>query len=72
MRRTTLPQRLTGASWNTSGLGSFSGLTATAERADGQDLLELFRNCAHRFTLQEAVERGELVPIRCVRVRNKH
>ncbi len=45
------------------------GLTATSERADGQDLLELFRNCAHRLTLQEAVERGELVPIRCVRVK---
>jgi superfamily II DNA or RNA helicase len=44
------------------------GLTATSERADGQDLLELFRNCAHRLTLPEAVERGELVPIRCVRV----
>jgi superfamily II DNA or RNA helicase len=45
------------------------GLTATAERADGQNLLELFRDCAHRLTLKEAVERGELVPIRCVRVR---
>jgi superfamily II DNA or RNA helicase len=45
------------------------GLTATSERADGQDLLELFRNCAHRLTLQEAVERGELVPIRCFRVK---
>ncbi|HEV3263636.1 MAG TPA: DEAD/DEAH box helicase family protein [Gemmataceae bacterium] len=44
------------------------GLTATAERADGQELLELFRDCAHRLTLREAVERGELVPIRCVRV----
>ncbi len=44
------------------------GLTATPARADGQDLLEIFRNCAHRLTLQEAVERGELVPIRCVRV----
>ncbi len=44
------------------------GLTATSERADGQDLLELFRNCAHRLSLREAVERGELVPIRCVRV----
>src|SRR5262249_51158536 len=41
------------------------GLTATAERADGQDLLELFRDCAHRLSLQEAVERGELAPIRC-------
>jgi superfamily II DNA or RNA helicase len=45
------------------------GLTATAERADGQDLLELFRDCGHRLTLREAVERGELVPIRCVRVK---
>jgi superfamily II DNA or RNA helicase len=45
------------------------GLTATAERADGQNLLELFRDCAHRLTLQEAVERGELAPIRCVRVK---
>jgi superfamily II DNA or RNA helicase len=45
------------------------GLTATAERADGQDLLELFRDCAHRLSLEEAVERGELVPIRCVRVK---
>jgi len=45
------------------------GLTGTAERADGQNLLELFRDCAHRLTLKEAVERGELVPIRCVRVR---
>ena len=44
------------------------GLTATPERADGQDLLELFRDCAHRLSLEEAVERGELVPIRCVRV----
>jgi superfamily II DNA or RNA helicase len=44
------------------------GLTATSQRADSQDLLELFRNYAHRLTLQEAVERGELVPIRCVRV----
>ena len=44
------------------------GLTATPERTDSQDLLELFRNCAHRLTLREAVERGELVPIRCVRV----
>jgi superfamily II DNA or RNA helicase len=49
--------------------GFVLGLTATAERADGQNLLELFPDCAHRLTLQEAVERGELVPIRCVRVK---
>jgi superfamily II DNA or RNA helicase len=48
--------------------GFILGLTGTTERADGQDLLELFRNCAHRLSLREAVERGELVPIRCVRV----
>ena len=45
------------------------GLTATPDRADGLSALEVFRNTAHRLTLREAVERGELVPIRCVRVR---
>lgn len=44
------------------------GLTATPDRADGASALEVFRNAAHRLTLREAVERGELVPIRCVRV----
>jgi superfamily II DNA or RNA helicase len=44
------------------------GLTATPERADGLSALEVFRNTAHRLNLREAVERGELVPIRCVRV----
>ena len=44
------------------------GLTATPERADGQSALEVFRNAAHRLSLREAVECGELVPIRCVRV----
>ena len=45
------------------------GLTATPDRADGQSALDVFRECAHRLTLREAVERGELVPIRCVRVK---
>jgi superfamily II DNA or RNA helicase len=45
------------------------GLTATPDRADGQSVLDLFRDSAHRLTLREAVELGELVPIRCVRVR---
>jgi superfamily II DNA or RNA helicase len=45
------------------------GLTATPERADGLSALEVFRNAAHRLSLREAVEKGELVPIRCVRVR---
>jgi superfamily II DNA or RNA helicase len=44
------------------------GLTATPERADGQSVLEIFRDCAHRLSLTEAVERGELAPIRCFRV----
>jgi len=44
------------------------GLTATPERADNQSILELFRESAHRLTLREAIEQGDLVPIRCVRV----
>lgn len=44
------------------------GLTATPERADGQSVLDVFRTAAHRLGLREAVECGELVPIRCVRV----
>lgn len=45
------------------------GLTATPDRADGQSALDVFRDCAHRLSLREAVELGELVPIRCVRVK---
>ncbi len=45
------------------------GLTATPERADGEDLLELFRNVAHKLDLKTAVEMGELSPIRCIRVK---
>lgn len=45
------------------------GLTATPERHDGQSLLEIFQNCAHRLELKEAIERGLLVPIRCIRVK---
>jgi superfamily II DNA or RNA helicase len=44
------------------------GLTATPDRADGLSVLEVFRTAAHRLSLREAVELGELVPIRCVRV----
>jgi superfamily II DNA or RNA helicase len=44
------------------------GLTATPDRADEQSILELFQECAHRLGLREAVEAGELVPVRCVRV----
>lgn len=45
------------------------GLTATPERPDGKPVLELFRDAAHRLSLRDAIERGELVPIRCVRVK---
>jgi superfamily II DNA or RNA helicase len=45
------------------------GLTATPERADGKDLLELFRNVAHKLDLKTAVEIGELSPIRCIRIK---
>lgn len=45
------------------------GLTATPERSDGQSILEMFCESAHRLDLKTAIERGELVPIRCVRVK---
>jgi superfamily II DNA or RNA helicase len=45
------------------------GLTATPERHDGQSLTEIFQNCAHRLELEEAIQRGLLVPIRCIRVK---
>lgn len=45
------------------------GLTATPERRDGEDMLELFQNVAHKMDLKTAVERGVLVPIRCIRVK---
>lgn len=45
------------------------GLTATPERSDGEDMLELFQNVTHKMDLKTAVERGILVPIRCVRVK---
>ncbi|QNO14097.1 DEAD/DEAH box helicase [Alkalicella caledoniensis] len=45
------------------------GLTATPERMDGENLLEIFQNVAHKLDLKTAVEQGELVPIRCIRVK---
>ena len=44
------------------------GLTGTPDRADNQSILELFRESAHRLSLEEAINLGELAPIRCVRV----
>lgn len=45
------------------------GLTATPERADGEDILQLFQNVAHKMDLKTAVEREILAPIRCIRVK---
>ena len=45
------------------------GLTATPERTDGEDLLAVFRNVAHKLDLRSAVEQGTLVPIRCIRIK---
>jgi hypothetical protein len=45
------------------------GLTATPDRADGEDLLEVFKKVAHKLDLKTAVEIGELVPIRCIRIK---
>lgn len=45
------------------------GLTATPERSDGEEILSIFKNIAHRLDLKKAVELGELVPIRCIRVK---
>ena len=45
------------------------GLTATPECSDGEDMLELFQNVAHKMDLKTAVERGVLVPIRCIWVK---
>jgi superfamily II DNA or RNA helicase len=45
------------------------GLTATPERHDQESIMEIFQNEAHRLDLKTAVEIGELVPIRCVRVK---
>ncbi len=44
------------------------GLTATPERSDGKSILDTFKNTAHRLDLKTAVELGELVPVRCIRI----
>ena len=44
------------------------GLTATPERTDGEDLLSIFQNVAHKLDLQTAVELDALVPVRCIRI----
>ncbi len=44
------------------------GLTATPERADDVNILEIFKNTAHKLDIQTAVEIGALVPVRCIRI----
>lgn len=45
------------------------GLTATPERTDDNSIiLDIFKNTAHRLDIETAVEIGELVPVRCVRI----
>ncbi len=45
------------------------GLTAPPERTDGEDLLSVFQNVAHKLDLRTAVEQGTLVPVRCIRIK---
>ena len=45
------------------------GLTATPERTDGENILELFQNVAHKLDIRNAVEIGALVPVRCIRIK---
>jgi superfamily II DNA or RNA helicase len=45
------------------------GLTATPDRTDGESVLELFKNIAHKLDIKTAVELGELAAVRCIRVK---
>lgn len=44
------------------------GLTATPERADDINILDVFKNTAHKLDIQTAVEIGALVSVRCIRI----
>lgn len=45
------------------------GLTATPKRTDDNTvILDIFKNTAHKLDIQTAVEIGELVPVRCIRI----
>ena len=45
------------------------GLTATPERTDDNKvILDIFKNTTHKLDIQTAVEIGELVPVRCIRI----
>lgn len=45
------------------------GLTATPERTDDINILEVFKNTAHKLDIKTAVEMGALAPVRCIRIR---
>lgn len=45
------------------------GLTATPERSDGEDVLKLFKNVAHKMDIETAVKKNYLAEIRCIRVK---
>ena len=45
------------------------GLTATPERSDDINILEIFKNTTHKLDIKTAVEIGALVPVRCIRIR---
>lgn len=47
----------------------YSRANSYPERADGEDLLEVFQNVAHKLDIKDAVESGVLVPVRCIRVK---
>lgn len=44
------------------------GLTATPERADDTNILDIFQNTAHKLDIQIAVEIGALTNVRCIRI----
>lgn len=44
------------------------GLTATPERADNINILDIFKNTAHRLDIEAAVEIGALTTVRCIRI----
>lgn len=44
------------------------GLTATPKRSDDKNIIDIFKNTAHKLDIQTAVEIGELVPVRCIRI----
>lgn len=44
------------------------GLTATPERTDDTNILDVFKNTAHKIDIQTAVEIGALAPVRCIRI----